>query len=356
MTLMPPIISYNIYTDSTIQINNNASVESNILLNQMFFKKKLLLINSWFGPLPHYFDLWLASIKNMNYDFLLISDQNLTNMPTNVKTIFMTMNDFNVYLNRETNFNIKIKNIMKMVDIKPLLGFLFKQFINKKYEYWGWCDIDMIMGDIENVIEKHPGKDIYSNGFATFGPLMIFKSELLDFYKQIENYEAILNDEYICKVDEMWWFNHKIPSDELKHLNIYKDINTNVRYYAGKNLLDFVTTKKLHIFKWANMCCGIDWNIKNDFLKHNIIKYNWTYELVNNKLFKNNIEINHSHLTLLKYYPEFFHFFKKNFQNKNSFHFNVEIKMKAPIDTKDIQDISIYTFYEKYTEITFSVV
>jgi GR25 family glycosyltransferase involved in LPS biosynthesis len=356
MSLVPPLISYNIYTGSTIQSNNDSSIKSNILLNQLFFKKKLLLINIWFGQLPHYFNIWLSSIKNMNYDFLLISDQILNNMPNNIKTIFMTMEDFNVYLNRETNFNVKIKNAMKIVDIKPLYGFLFKQFINNKYDYWGWSDIDMIMGDIEYFIEKNPGKDIYSNGFQTFGPLMIFKNNLLDFYKQIENYENILNDKYVCKVDEMWWFKNNILDNQLKHLNIYNDNNNNVKYYAGKNLLDFVLKKNIGIFDWRNICCGIDWNIKDDILKNDIKEYRWNYNFVNNKLFKNNIEITHSHLTLLKHYPNFISFFNENFKNTDNFSFNVHIKVNKPLNYTNYDDLCIYTIYKKYTEITYSVI
>jgi len=319
----------------------------------MFFKKKLLLINVWFGSLPHYFNIWLSSIKNMSYDFLLISDQKLTNMPNNVKTIFMTLEKFNDYLNRETNFDVKIKNPMKLVDVKPLFGFLFKQIINNKYEYWGWSDIDMIMGDIENFMENNPGKEIYSSGFQTFGPLMIFKSDLLDFYKQIENYEDILNDEYICKVDEIWWFKNNIDILNLKHLNIYKDNNTNVKFYYGNNLLDFVLTKQLGIFKWVNMCCGIEWNIKKDILKDTIKEYVWNYKFKDNKLFKNNIEINHCHLTLLKKYPNFSSFFEKNFANVDNFHFKVHIKFIKPIN--NIKDLCIYDLYKKYTEVSFSL-
>ena len=343
-TLMPPLISYNIEMDSNINITNYNSISHKIITNY-FYKKRLLLITIWFGKLPHYFNIWYETVKNMDYDVLFISDQELPKKTNNIKHIFMTFDDFNVYLNETTGFNVKLSSSYKLVDVKPLYGFLFKQFINHKYDYWGWSDIDMMMGDITKYVNESPGYDIYSFGCETFGPLMIFKSSFVDFYKEIENYEMILNDEYICKVDEMWFFTRM---GNPVHGNIYNDQNVKVKYYAGKNLLDFVKTQKTHIIEFINLCNGINWNIQQIQTR---TSESWTYKFVNNKLYKNNVEINHSHMTLLKNYEAFSDFFNKNYTDVESFAFKIIVMYNG--ENASDHSSTVVDMYNKYTNMFF---
>jgi GR25 family glycosyltransferase involved in LPS biosynthesis len=343
-TLMPSLISYNIEMDSNINITNYNSISHKIITNY-FYKKRLLLITIWFGKLPHYFNIWYETVKNMDYDVLFISDQELPKKTNNIKYIFMTFDDFNVYLNETTGFNVKLSSSYKLVDVKPLYGFLFKQFINDKYDYWGWSDIDMMMGDITKYVNESPGYDIYSFGCETFGPLMIFKSSFVDFYKEIENYEAILNDEYVCKVDEMWFFT-KLGNPV--HGNVYHDQQVKVRYYAGKNLLDFVKTQKIHIINFNNSCTGINWNIQQI---QNRCSETWTYKFINNKLYKNGVEINHSHMSLLKNYEAFSDFFNNNYTDVESFAFKIIVMYNG--ENASDHSSTVVDMYNKYTNMFF---
>jgi GR25 family glycosyltransferase involved in LPS biosynthesis len=348
-TLFPPIISYSLSFDSSVQLDSlDYHKKSYYRINDYYFNKKLILITVWFGKLPEYFDLWLYTLKDMNYDVLFVTDQKINNIPNNVKYLNLTMKQFNNHLNKKTGYDVNIKSVAKLVDVKPLFGFLFNEFINN-YEYWGWTDVDMLMGDITKILYDDPDCDIYSNGNMSFGPLMMFKKKLIDIYKYIEHYEDILNDSYICKVDESWWF---IQNEKTKHLSIYKDEKTNVKYYSGKNICDFAQSKKINILKWENMCTGIDWGIRND-LKNKTGEV-WKYYITDNKIFKNNIEINHSHLTLLKNNKSFNTFVKENILTlKKPFTFTINLTYHY--NNEILDDLTTCEVYDKFVDISFCI-
>jgi hypothetical protein len=346
-TLFPPIIGYNYLLKSTIQIDYAIHKISHDRISKKYYNNnKLILISVWFGTFPDYLDLWLFTLKNANYDVLFITDQDLINYPHNLKLLKMSFSSFNNIINQKTGFNVNIKNVNKIVDVKPLFGLLFIDYIFT-YKYWGWSDIDMMMGDIlKDVINED--YDIYSYGFASFGPIMFFKIDIVDIYQHLENYENILNDPYICKVDEPWWFINNKKTDELQ---LYKDQGINVKYYSGKNLLDFIKDKKVYIYNWNTRCSGINWNIKNDIklTKQEI----WNYEIINNKILKNNIEINHSHLTLLKHVKNFSYFIKNNIINSTNNNFSIIIDYKY--NNECLDNLTCVEVYNKYTDISFKI-
>jgi len=110
-----------------------------------------------------------------------------------------------------------------------MLGCLFENFINL-YDYWGWTDIDMIMGNVDNDIDYN--FDVVSYGFNTFGPITLFKTSLTHLYKQIDRYGDIIKDEYICKEDAMTRFFtefNKVENDVL----INEKTKTKNKYIYG---------------------------------------------------------------------------------------------------------------------------
>ena len=44
-------------------------------------------------------------------------------------------------------FEIVVESGYKLCDFKPALGYIFSDYI-KKYDFWGYCDIDIIFGNI----------------------------------------------------------------------------------------------------------------------------------------------------------------------------------------------------------------
>ena len=308
--------------------------------------RRLCLITVWFGKLPSYIDIWLHTVKNANYDVLFISDQIIENCPANIRCINTWIGEFNQMINEKTGFKVDIKNAAKLVDIKPLYGFLFHDFIQADYEYWGWTDIDMIMGDVVSIIDKSPGYEAYSLGYSTFGPLMIFSINYVDFFIGIERYEEILNDELICKVDEMWFF------ERLGYCidqNIYNDENAPVRYYSGKNLKNiFDENPMVHIDRFDLACGFLDWHIK-DKLSSNTYLQELKYDFTHNKLFRNDKEIAFCHLTWIKSNTYFCDFIRNNCLGSIDFSFKLSLKFNIK---SNISNYNVTQLYSNFSEIS----
>lgn len=331
---------------------HDASIDSQNISNKFLLDTyhpngtKLVLITIWFGKLPEYFNLWLYSVYNKNYDVLFITDQNIINPPSNLKILYMNLEELNKLINLKLNFNIKIKNSQKLVDLKPAFGKLFYEFIHN-YDYWGWTDVDMIMGNLVKFLDNlsHEKFELFSFGMKSFGPMMIFKNSLINMYEYIDNYDSILDDEYVCKVDESWWFKNRHYTIEKK---IYLDEKVSVKYYKGNKMVEFFETKKMHIFNWKQICIDINWNIKNEIWSFNSLT---KYKLNNEDLFKNNVEICFCNLTQLKCNDNFI----KNLSILKDINMNYPLELTIkhsllnPIKNEsELIDLNTYEIYDKF--------
>ena len=108
----------------------------------------IIVINVYFGKYPNYFHLWLKSAAaNSTIDFLLVTDQALTDLPSNVKTLQMTMDEFSQLATKKIGIDIHITRPYKLCDFKVTYGLVFEDYISG-YDFWGHCDVDVIWGDL----------------------------------------------------------------------------------------------------------------------------------------------------------------------------------------------------------------
>ena len=146
---------------------------------------KLVLINCYFGCLPNYFDLWLESCrKNPNIDFIIFTDDVITKViPQNVKIYVIKQEDFISKIEESYDFPIRIYSPYKLTDFKPAYGDVFKDLI-EPYDYWGYCDIDMLFGDLLKYIST-PMENGYEKIYR-LGHLTIYKNtdQMRHLYKQ----------------------------------------------------------------------------------------------------------------------------------------------------------------------------
>ena len=115
--------------------------------------KKIALIIPYFGTLPDYFDLWLKSVeKNPTITFFLFTnDESSYCYPDNIEVINIAFKDFRSRLQSEFEFEIKLESPYKLCDYKPTYGNVFKKEL-LQYDFWGFCDVDLIFGDIRKFI------------------------------------------------------------------------------------------------------------------------------------------------------------------------------------------------------------
>jgi len=114
--------------------------------------KKTIFICPYFGQLPEYINFTLKSMAyNKKYNWLILTDQtNILNYKAdNITIIESNLQNIEQLINLTLKQNLKIHKPYKLCDYKPLYGTIFSNYI-VDYDYWGFCDLDVIYGDIDH--------------------------------------------------------------------------------------------------------------------------------------------------------------------------------------------------------------
>lgn len=115
--------------------------------------KEAVFIIPYFGKLPSYIHMWAKTAgKNLQFDFWLITDDKSVELQeSNIRTIYMPFEEFVEKAQSKFDFKIGLNSPRKLCDFKPTYGYIFEEEI-KNYKYWGYCDIDVILGDLNKLI------------------------------------------------------------------------------------------------------------------------------------------------------------------------------------------------------------
>lgn len=111
----------------------------------------IAFIIPYFGKLPDYLPVWLASCaQNPSIDFYLFTDDIRDfSPPKNVHVIPMTFDEAKALLQQQFDFPICLNRPYKLCDYKPVYGAAFSKWL-KNYDFWGHCDVDIIWGNIRH--------------------------------------------------------------------------------------------------------------------------------------------------------------------------------------------------------------
>lgn len=170
--------------------------------------KTIVLIIPYFGDFPNYFSLWLHSAeKNPTIDFLIFTDNDiLFTHEKNIHFIKCSFEEFKKKLQAVIEFPICLNTPYKLCDYKPVYGYALQNYISE-YDFWGYCDVDLIFGNIrkfisDNILQGY--KRIYTRGH-----LSIFKNDNIGnlLWKKKHNqyaydYKEAFSVPYICHFDE----------------------------------------------------------------------------------------------------------------------------------------------------------
>ena len=110
---------------------------------------KIAFILPYFGKFDKLFPLWLISCKwNSNIDWLIFTDDETKyDYPTNVKVHNISFADLRKKIQSLYEFPISLDNPYRLCNFKPAYGEIFEEHL-KGYDAWGFCDNDMIYGQI----------------------------------------------------------------------------------------------------------------------------------------------------------------------------------------------------------------
>jgi len=161
---------------------------------------RVLIVIPFFGTTPPWIDYFIKSCsKNSNYHWLLYGNLEIVPVSyTNILIVKSTIEEFNELASSKLGFSISLDNPYKLCDFKPAFGKIFSDYFYD-YDFWGYCDLDLIFGNIESFIRPDILKtnDIITTKVNYIsGHFSLFRNNdtTKNLYKKIWNIKYILKD------------------------------------------------------------------------------------------------------------------------------------------------------------------
>lgn len=192
----------------------------------MRFKHKIAFIIVYFGEFPWFFKYFLhSSIYNPSIDFIILTDNVLRSTSSeNIRFIRYSIDQFNKDASKTLNMDIHIKRGYKLCDFKPTYGGIFSDLLDK-YDFWGYCDIDIIWGNIRKFMTSKLLNiyDVISarHDYLT-GSFALYKNNQMtrELFKESKDYKIALTVERNVCFDETNYrfkeFEKRIPYNHIK--------------------------------------------------------------------------------------------------------------------------------------------
>lgn len=195
---------------------------------------KIKIIIPYFGKFPDFFTYFLLSAKrNKNIDFLIFSDQNIDEYNSlnlsNVEFKKVSFLDMKRYIQSKYDFKISMNSPYKLCDFKPAYGDIFEEYL-VGYDYWGFCDTDIILGDIEHFLEKEKFFESNYDKFGILGHLQVYKNNIQvnTLYKKGNkevyrlNYRNVFSSRYTFIFDEELGINQIFNENNMRTCELNK--------------------------------------------------------------------------------------------------------------------------------------
>ncbi len=170
--------------------------------------KKIAFVVVYGGKLPDYFELWRRSCeKNPTVDFFVFTDdphaETIKN-PPNVKVIPVSFSEIKIRAQKIFDFKIRMESAYKLCDYKPAYGEMFADYL-KDYDFWGYCDMDLIWGDIRAFVTEKilmENERIFTRGHCS---LFLNEPRVNSYYRTLPD-NGHLNCKKVYQSDESWCF------------------------------------------------------------------------------------------------------------------------------------------------------
>lgn len=176
---------------------------------------KVCVIGVYFGKLPNYFNIWMRSVEyNKNIDFLLVTDQIIDKLPVNLRVYSCNLNSLKNRIQSKLGYEISFEKPYKSCDFRPSFGIVFNDYLNG-YDYWGYCDFDLIFGDLQSFFEKY---NIFQyDRFLPMGHLGLYRNT----DENNKRFMIVLNEKINYK--HIFTDYHNFAFDEIGSRQIYED-------------------------------------------------------------------------------------------------------------------------------------
>lgn len=112
-------------------------------------RNKICLVIVWFGEFPSWMPFFLASCGgSRGIDWQIFTENPaIPDAPANVQFRCLTKTEFAEIAGRRLGVQYSFSHGYKLCDMKPAYGDFFSEFL-QDYDYWGYSDVDVIVGDL----------------------------------------------------------------------------------------------------------------------------------------------------------------------------------------------------------------
>lgn len=207
----------------------------------------IAIITAYYGKLPDFFNAWLRSAQlNSDIDFYLVTDIEFDFLPSNVKRLPLSFEEFRQLIEKKLGRSVKLEKPYKICDYRPMYGIVFEDYL-KDYDYWAYADTDVVFGNIRKFIEN--------NDIEKYDKFMYLGH--LSFYRNTEKNNSVfkLGGAVCGSWEDVVSTNENCLFDEWNGIfGIYK--KNNIPMYEGKIFAD--VTSNYHRFRLSQNCPNYD--------------------------------------------------------------------------------------------------
>lgn len=192
--------------------------------------QSVCIIAVYFGRLPDYFEFWLYSCaQNPEFNWIFLTNkENIADRvwPNNVTAIPSSLADFSSRVQNTIDIQTTIKRAYKICDFRPTFGVVFKELL-AGYDFWGFCDIDLIWGKLShfitnNVLDDHD--KILARGHLCIvrnveSVNCVYQKQVAPSYREIlQSEKSFIFDEWhgfhrLCSESDLRCWNEEIVAD-----------------------------------------------------------------------------------------------------------------------------------------------
>lgn len=198
----------------------------------MVAKNKILIITVWFGEWPSYSSYFIKTLlKNPDFNWMLVANQSkLPDYTDNLQIKLLSISGFEKLASDQLGFPVQIRDPVKLCDFKPTFGRIFFEYL-QDYDYWGYCDIDLILGNLSKfippLITDEPDVVSFYPGFLS-GPFCLFRNneKTINLYAEVPSHRSVLQSPEHHAFDE----NILSPGNPSSPLRM---AGLKIRYLAG---------------------------------------------------------------------------------------------------------------------------
>jgi len=173
--------------------------------------QRIAFIILYFGKVPWYFNFFNKSCSyNLDVDFILITDLNVTeNLANNITLVRSSIDEISKRFTETLGFEVNIVHPYKLCDLRPAYGLVFSDLI-EGYDFWGYCDIDLVFGNIRafitsDILNRHEVVTIKKEYIS--GPFSLFKNneKINNIFKKSKDYQRVFQEPLHYDFDECNW-------------------------------------------------------------------------------------------------------------------------------------------------------